>query len=79
MNREYIKDKFMKNRHINTQSSLYGCELIDNIFDNFESRKCINCKYYVEYKCKNPFIFNNSIIDGQANLIDFGCIKFEYK
>jgi len=45
MTREEIKDKFMKNRHINTQSSLYSCELVDEIFDDFEKRTCKNCKY----------------------------------
>ncbi len=45
---------------------------IDNIFDDFESRICENCKNYVQGCC---WLFVSEDTDEPSK--DFGCNKFE--
>lgn len=52
-------------------------EVIDKIYDDFESRTCINCNYYVDYPnvcCNSDSLLCSEFVDK-----DFGCNKFERK
>ena len=66
-------------------------QVIDRLFDKFESRTCENCKYckedsnetavWIECRCKNSPMEYNSLIsdDGYPSIIDFGCSEFKRK
>jgi len=64
-------------------------KIIDEIYDNFENRICINCKYCVYdeiecgYRCTNKHIrvsiFHNGSCSYFAPFKDFGCNRFERK
>ena len=50
-------------------------KIIDDIYDDFESRTCKNCKYFI----KDKFVCCNSKAPTivQINDDSFGCSKFE--
>ena len=55
-------------------------KLINKIYDDFESRVCKNCKYFVE--CNDGYHYCNNINNTGLNGIitpDFGCNRFEKK
>lgn len=64
MTREEAKELLKKDNR-------YGIDwIIDDIYDDFESRVCENCKHKTNREC-------NTIIDYFGK--DFGCNKFERK
>jgi len=67
-----------KRRYIieNMTTDLKMIDLIDEIFDDFESRTCENCVYFDRIgACSN----NESIAYDCLSVDDFGCNKFERK
>lgn len=66
---------------LNENKSPY--KLIDDIFDDFESRTCQNCKYFNVSECSIILPFES--IDGLGTLgtmevdSDFSCSRFERK
>lgn len=64
------------------------CRIIDNIYDDFESRTCANCKWFVPHRADIPNEFEGTCdagvyMDGD-NLgdmvsVDFGCNQWEKK
>ena len=64
---------------------------VDEIFNDFESRTCDNCKYCEEdsndtdvwIECRNPLseMEHTSLLSdaGYPNIVDFGCNKWEQK
>ena len=89
MNREEAKKKFWENGGVFSKMFMYclksvlkcpykGREIdifIDEIYDDFESRTCRNCKYFI----KDKFVCCNSKAPTivQINEDSFGCSKFE--
>ena len=77
MNREEFKDK---------HENWIGRDevaLIDEIYDDFESRTCENCKYFIDEKGTKLQFCNartvGGIIGWNGYGKDFGCNKFERK
>ena len=57
--------------------SKFTSEFISDIYDDFESRTCENCRYYnskYEYCDNSNSVCNHLVVDIDK---DFGCNKFE--
>ena len=70
MTREEAKEELWQRGNINTLGKVDANEIIDKIYDDFESRICKNCKHYEsDWCCDNAFVVDEI----------FGCNRFEPK
>ena len=78
MTREEAQDRWIK-----SNNSFDTLTLVNDIYDDFESRTCENCKHYSSGYCPaNVFYIYNELIDKDEEIHlqcnkDFGCNKFE--
>ena len=62
-------------------SEVFGTEIIDKIYDDFESRTCENCKHFIDSECMVIGDWD-CYYDSPAQWTppkDFGCNKFVRK
>jgi len=91
MNREEAKELFRKDKNAYGYANAPMTK-IDEIYDDFESRTCENCKYYYLDGAPNLYICNilpieGELLDDNGFIVrgffypekDFGCNKFERK
>jgi len=57
----------------------YAESLIDSIYDDFKSRTCENCKYYVSVNESSGMCINIDLTYIDAVDCDFSCNKWESK
>jgi len=89
--REITKELFIENEQKLPLDKIPITVLVDKIYDDLESRTCINCKFYKSGTCSNKtledVIFPNMEVldDSGLYLVDFevepsfGCNKFSRK
>lgn len=82
MTREEAKNEWVA-RAYNLEGYRFD-EIIDGIYDYFESRTCVNCKYLSDIYCKNET--NDNMMDEFQQLTgyirvakNFSCNRWEQK
>lgn len=80
--KEATSDLIFAGRHTPQQRDSMIRNIVDSIYNDFESRVCKNCKFYNSFTLICHSIDEHCLSNGKANLVvppGFGCNHFNPK